>query len=75
MKKITFLAILMVSILTNAQVVLNEDFEGSPFVLPTDWDNVNLDPFGDASHVWTLENSGDAYYVTTGPNTYMYTIA
>ena len=53
MKKITFLAILMVSILTNAQVVLNEDFEGSPFVLPTDWDNVNLDPFGDASHVWS----------------------
>ena len=36
-------------ILTNAQVVLNEDFEGSPLTLPTTWGNENLEPLGDAA--------------------------
>ena len=49
MKKITFLAILMVSFLTNAQVVLSEDFEGSALTLPSTWGNENLAPLGDAA--------------------------
>jgi len=73
MKKITLIAILMVSFMTNAQVILSEDFEGSNFTLPTTWGNENLQPMGDASVLWTLDTGGDAYYATTGPNTYLYT--
>lgn len=66
MKKITFLAILMVSFLTNAQVIFSEDFEGSALTLPAGWGNENLAPLGDAAEVWTIDSSGEAYYVTGG---------
>jgi hypothetical protein len=74
MKKITLLAILMVTFITNAQIVLSEDFEGSSLALPTTWGNENLDPLGFADHVWTLDNSGIAYYVDATLQ-YMYTAA
>ena len=74
MKKITLLAILMVTFITNAQIVLSEDFEGSSLALPNTWSNENLETTGDASHVWTLDNSGIAYYVDATLQ-YMYTVA
>lgn len=76
MKKITLLAILMVTFFANAQTVLTEDFESSSEI-PTTWGNENLEATGDASQVWTLDNTGWAYYVGGAgvPNTYMYTNA
>jgi hypothetical protein len=72
MKKITFLAILMVSFLTNAQVVLSEDFEGSALTLPSTWGNENLAPLGDAAELWTLGTSGDFELLFTAGNGYFY---
>ncbi|MDG1310235.1 MAG: T9SS type A sorting domain-containing protein [Flavobacteriaceae bacterium] len=73
MKKITLLAIFMVSFLTNAQVVLNEDFEGSPLTLPTTWGNENLEPLGDAAELWTLGATGDFDFLFSAGNGYFYT--
>lgn len=70
MKKITFLlALLTFSLGANAQVIFSEDFEGG--VIPAGWTNVNESPLGDATHVWTIDNTGEAYYYGAG-NTYMY---
>ena len=74
MKKITLLAILMAAFITNAQVTFSEDFEGSPLAIPAGWGNENLALFGDVSELWTIESSGEAYYVTGG-ETAMYTSA
>ena len=73
MKKITLLAILMVSFSTNAQVVFSEDFEGSPLTLPTTWGNENLEPLGDAAELWTLGATGDFDFLFTAGNGYFYT--
>ncbi|MGB1393476.1 MAG: hypothetical protein ACPG6G_04445, partial [Flavobacteriaceae bacterium] len=66
MKKITLLAILMATFITNAQVIFSEDFEGSALAIPAGWGNENLAPLGDASELWTIDSSGQAYYVTGG---------
>ena len=73
MKKITLLAILMVSFSTNAQVVFSEDFEGSSLTLPTTWGNENLEPLGDAAELWTLGATGDFDFLFTAGNGYFYT--
>ena len=62
-KKITLLAILLATFITKAQIVLSEDFEGSPTALPTTWGNENLEATGNASYVWTVDDAGTAYYV------------
>jgi hypothetical protein len=67
MKKITFLAILMVTFITNAQIVLTEDFEGG---IPTTWSNTNAGD--DPTEIFTINNTGDAIGFVTG-NQYLYT--
>lgn len=70
MKKITLLlALLTFSLGANAQVIFSEDFEGG--AIPAGWTNINESPLGDATHVWTIDNTGEAYYFNVG-NTYMY---
>ncbi|MFL3662009.1 MAG: hypothetical protein ACI6PN_09695, partial [Polaribacter sp.] len=66
MKKITLLAILMVAFITNAQIVLTEDFEGG---IPTTWSNTNAGV--DASGIFTINNTGDAVGFGAG-NGYLY---
>lgn len=71
MKKITLLlALLTFSLGANAQVIFSEDFEGEP-IIPTGWTTENESLLGDATHVWTIDNTGEAYYFGVG-NTYMY---
>lgn len=55
MKKITLLAFILATFLTNAQVVLSEDFEGG---IPSTWSNTNagVDPL----EIFTVNNTGDA---------------
>ena len=67
MKKITLLAILTVSFLTNAQVVLSEDFEASTS-LPDSW--INNDAFA-ADDTWVIGSGGD-HPGYTGVDTYLY---
>ena len=67
MKKITLLAILMVTFITNAQIVLSEDFEAG---IPTTWSNTNAG--SDPTEIFTINNTGDA--IGFGPaNQYLYT--
>lgn len=58
MKKITFLAILMASYITNSQIILSEDFEGSTS-LPETWLNDDIAGAGDS---WTIGSGVDAPY-------------
>ena len=51
MKKITLLAILMVTFITNAQIVLSEDFEAG---IPTTWSNTNAG--SDPTEIFTINN-------------------
>ena len=67
MKKITLLTILMVSFLTNAQVVLSEDFEASTS-LPDSW--INNDAFA-ADDTWVIGSGGD-HPGYTDVDTYLY---
>ena len=70
MKKITLLlALLTFSLGANAQAIFSEDFEGG--AIPAGWTNENESVLGDATHVWTIDNTGEAYYFGVG-NTYMY---
>ena len=74
MKKITFLAILMVSFLTNAQIFLSEDFEAG---IPSDWTNQNnsIDLSALPSSIWTVDNTGTTKGVNwTDPTTNLYTV-
>ena len=62
MKKITLLlALLTFSLGANAQVIFSEDFEGG--VIPAGWTTVNESPLGNPTHVWTIDNTGEAYYL------------
>jgi hypothetical protein len=70
MKKITLLFLLSL-FFSNAQEVLNEDFEGG---IPLTWSNENLNSLGDPNEIWTIDNTGLAYYVSTTAQ-YMYTAA
>ena len=71
MKKITLL-FLLTFFCSNAQEVLNEDFEGG---IPLTWTNQNgsTDPTALASSVWTTNNVGDAIGFTAG-NGYLYSL-
>lgn len=71
MKKITLL-FLLTFFCSNAQEVLNEDFEGG---IPLTWTNQNVstDPTALASSVWTTNNVGDAIGFTAG-NGYLYSL-
>ena len=74
MKKITFLAILMVSFLTNAQIFLSEDFEAG---IPSDWTNQNnsIDLSALPSSIWTVDNTGTTKGVNwTDPTTNLYSV-
>ena len=66
MKKITLLAILMVTFITNAQIILTEDFEGG---IPTTWSNTNAG--ADVNEIFTINNTGDAIGYAAG-NGYLY---
>ena len=70
MKKITLL-FLLTFFCSNAQEVLNEDFEGG---IPLTWSNENLNSLGDPTEIWTIDNTGLAYYVSS-TQPYMYTLA
>ena len=70
MKKITLLFLLSL-FFSNAQEVLNEDFEGG---IPLTWSNENLNSLGDPNEIWTIDNTGLAYYVSATAQ-YMYTAA
>ena len=60
MKKITFLAILMATFISNAQIILSEDFESSTS-LPETWINDDIAGAGDT---WVIGSGVDApYYV------------
>ena len=61
MKKITLLAILMVAFITNAQIILTEDFEAG---IPTTWSNTNAGV--DPTEIFTITNTGDAIGYTAG---------
>jgi hypothetical protein len=66
MKKITLLAFILATFLTNAQIILSEDFEGG---IPSSWSNTNagVDPL----EIFTINNTGDA--IGFGPgNGYLY---
>lgn len=71
MKKITLLFLLTL-FCSNAQEVLNEDFEGG---IPLTWANQNdsTDPTALATSVWTTNNVGDAIGFTAG-NGYLYSL-
>ncbi|MDG1013665.1 MAG: hypothetical protein P8O09_00475, partial [Flavobacteriaceae bacterium] len=58
MKKITFLAMLMASYITNSQIILSEDFEGSTS-LPETWVNDDIAGAGDS---WVIDSGVDAPY-------------
>ena len=60
MKKITFLSILMASYITNSQIILSEDFEGSTS-LPETWVNDDIAGAGDS---WVIGSGVDAPYYT-----------
>ena len=55
MRKITLLAFILATFLTNAQIILSEDFEGG---IPITWSNTNagVDPL----EIFTINNTGDA---------------
>ena len=75
MKKITLLlALLTLSFGANAQVIFSEDF-GTGTDLPAGWVTVNESALGDANEVWTVLDTGEAYYYTPAGNTYLYTDA
>ena len=67
MKKITLLAILMVTFITNAQIILSEDFEAG---IPITWSNTNAGP--DPTEIFTINNTGDAIGMADA-NQYLYT--
>ena len=58
MKKITFLVILMTTFITNAQIILSEDFESSTS-LPETWTNDDIAGAGDS---WAIGSGVDAPY-------------
>ena len=58
MKKITFLVILMATFITNAQIILSEDFESSTS-LPETWTNDDIAGAGDS---WAIGSGVDAPY-------------
>ena len=58
MKKITFLAMLMASYITNSQIIFSEDFEGSTS-LPETWVNDDIAGAGDS---WVIGSGVDAPY-------------
>jgi hypothetical protein len=72
MKKITLLAFILASFLTNAQIVLSEDFESSAITLPATWTNENLNPLGDQAELWTIGTSGDFELMFSAGNGYFY---
>ena len=67
MKKITLLAILMVTFITNAQIILSEDFEAG---IPITWSNTNAG--SDPTEIFTINNTGDAIGMADA-NQYLYT--
>ncbi len=68
MKKITLL-FLLTFFCSNAQEVLNEDFEGG---IPSTWSNENLQPLGDVNELWTTSNTGDFELFFAAGNGYFY---
>jgi hypothetical protein len=57
----------MVTFITNAQIILTEDFEAG---IPTTWSNTNAG--ADPSEIFTINNTGDAVGFVTG-NKFLYT--
>jgi len=69
MKKIIFLAILVASFITNAQILLSEDFEASTS-LPDSWINNDIEVAGDT---WRIGSGGDhPNYQGVDTNLYLY---
>ena len=74
MKKITLLAFILASFLTNAQIVLSEDFE---LGIPLTWTNQNnsIDPSALATSIWTIDGDGQTTVGWVSEETSLYTIS